>query len=264
MTEYLADETAGLDSAIAQVDTLYHSLTGQKLSATGPRVPIPPGRNPQRFVRDEVDRLVQLLDALASEPSYPPFVPVMESQETADELVLRVELPGVPRSAVSVVFGNTVLEVSGDRPMSENDELGEPFVRLVPLPANALEDEARATFKDGVLEVRIPLDDSEAKPLPTVDLARLQLLYDHVQRTIEVIEDIRARAYAGLSPATPPKYGFGAGLGGITVANHQNPIQAMLPKVAGLAALGLPLAMPLLRPDLQWLAQGVLPLPWRS
>jgi HSP20 family protein len=37
------------------------------------------------------------------------------------------------------------------------------FTRTVPLPLGASEDDVKATYKDGILEVQIPIDRSEAE-----------------------------------------------------------------------------------------------------
>jgi HSP20 family molecular chaperone IbpA len=242
VTQAPVEDTVGMDQAILQVERLYRSITGMEIPVDG-SIRLEED-DVVGFVSDEADRLFQMFDAFASDPECPPFVPPMRTIRTADEVVFRVQLTGVPRSAVSVVFTRDTLEVSGDRPMSDSDDIGEPFQRVIPLPPNAMDDEAVATFGNGVLEVRVPVrgDGVSLPPLSKVDRQKLHALYERVYRTIEALDEMRSHH----ASVTPARYGFGAGIG---AAHTPSLFSGVLPSVTGLASLAVPLAMWILRPE---------------
>lgn len=89
-----------------------------------------------------------------------------------DELVVRAELPGIdPDKDVELTVHDGVLDIRAER--REEEETREKgylrrelrvgtFSRAVPLPQGVAEDEVRATYKDGILEVRIPQGEPKA------------------------------------------------------------------------------------------------------
>ena len=90
------------------------------------------------------------------------------------QLVVRAELPGVDPDKdvdISIVDGN--LCIRAERRQEEKVERRNyrrseirygSFSRILPLPANAKEDDIKASYKDGILEVRAPIDETAAKP----------------------------------------------------------------------------------------------------
>jgi HSP20 family protein len=90
------------------------------------------------------------------------------------ELVVRAELPGVDPDKdvdISVVDGN--LCIRAERRHEEREEHRDyrrtelrygSFSRVLPLPPQAKESDIHATYGDGILEVRAPLDEEAAKP----------------------------------------------------------------------------------------------------
>jgi HSP20 family protein len=108
-------------------------------------------------------------DAFAKEK---PFVetawwtPDLEVFETGNELVVRADVPGLKREDIKVEITESELTVSGERKF-EKEEKGKDvyrsersygtFFRSITVPEGAKVDLARATVKDGVLEVKMPL-----------------------------------------------------------------------------------------------------------
>jgi len=90
-----------------------------------------------------------------------------------DTQVLRAELPGIdPDKDVEISVHDGLLHIKGER--SEHEEETKKtfyrsefrygmFERTVPLPAGATEKDVRATYKDGMLEVRIPMKTAETE-----------------------------------------------------------------------------------------------------
>ena len=98
--------------------------------------------------------------------------PALDVWETDDELVLALDLPGVPEDKVSIEVDDSVLTVSGEREhVGENSgdrffrferRFGQ-FSRSVTLPQGVDETTVSAEYKDGVLEIHVPKP-AERKP----------------------------------------------------------------------------------------------------
>jgi HSP20 family protein len=91
--------------------------------------------------------------------------PQVEILQRQDQLVVRVDLPGVKKEDVRLHCTGDALTIEGER-RRETEENGEGFYRsersygafsrTIPLPAGAEPDGATARFNDGVLEIVIP------------------------------------------------------------------------------------------------------------
>jgi HSP20 family protein len=93
------------------------------------------------------------------------WTPDIEAFERKGEFVVRADLPGMTRENVKVEVTDGELVIQGERKEEkEQTEKGYyacersygAFYRAVPLPEGVKVDEAKATFKDGVLEVAMP------------------------------------------------------------------------------------------------------------
>jgi len=105
-----------------------------------------------------------------TEPN-PGWVPRVDLYEGPDELLLRVELPGAIHHGLSVHFNlaRNSLSVKGERRaglglsnqgfVAHQIEIEDgPFAREIPLPALNMDiANTRSTWRDGVLELRIPI-----------------------------------------------------------------------------------------------------------
>ncbi len=101
----------------------------------------------------------------------------MRLEEFADgaHLVIRAELPGVdPDKDVQITIDNGLLTISGERRSEiKSDEKGRhftemqygSFTRTIPLPDGASDNDVTASYRDGILEVRVPLAEP-ARPKP--------------------------------------------------------------------------------------------------
>jgi HSP20 family protein len=98
--------------------------------------------------------------------------PGADIRETAEEFLVRLDLPGVAQKDVKVsVFGDQ-LRVSGERRETTEEKdvkwhrverFHGQFERSFQLGAAVATDKVSATFKDGVLEIRVPKAES-ARP----------------------------------------------------------------------------------------------------
>lgn len=93
------------------------------------------------------------------------FVPRMDVSETEKEYTLTAELAGIDEKDVDITLQDNVLTIRGEKKV-ERDEKNErcslmersygTFSRSVALPVEVEEDRIEASFKNGVLTVRLP------------------------------------------------------------------------------------------------------------
>lgn len=104
------------------------------------------------------------------------MIPVDEYQDEGT-LVVRAELPGIdPEKDVELTVTDHALRIVAER--REEETVSEKgyrrqevrygtFTRTLPLPEAVSEDDITASYKDGILEVRIPTPDTEpARKIP--------------------------------------------------------------------------------------------------
>lgn len=106
----------------------------------------------------------------------------VEEYRDGDALVIRADLPGIdPDKDVDIDILDGMLRVSAERRKEEKTE-GKDYVRTelrygsfsrtVPLPAGASEQDVAATYKDGVLEIRVPVASAQAPEAKKIPIAR--------------------------------------------------------------------------------------------
>jgi HSP20 family protein len=89
----------------------------------------------------------------------------IEMSETKNEIVVRAELPGIDKDKIEVDVTDTVVTIKGEK--TKQEEAGDEryyyaelvygsFVRSLELPAAVQPDKVKASFKNGVLEIRLP------------------------------------------------------------------------------------------------------------
>jgi HSP20 family protein len=85
-----------------------------------------------------------------------------------DTAVVRAELPGVdPDKDIEITVNDHQLRIRGERRQESSSDSADgyrsefrygSFTRVVPLPAGTTDADVKATYRDGVLEVRVPID----------------------------------------------------------------------------------------------------------
>jgi HSP20 family protein len=100
------------------------------------------------------------------------WAPLADMHEDKDDLYVTFELPGVREKDVNVSITGDVLTVRGDRRFEQDVKEGGyhriervygKFERSLPLPIPVQADKVKATYRDGVLEIRLPKVE-EVKP----------------------------------------------------------------------------------------------------
>ncbi len=91
--------------------------------------------------------------------------PRIDVYETQEDLRVEVELPGVAENDLSVTLEEGALVIAGEKRAEHSESRAGwlrservygAFRRVVPLPWKVAEEDVRATFRQGVLEVRLP------------------------------------------------------------------------------------------------------------
>jgi HSP20 family protein len=121
----------------------------------------------------EVDRLNHMFSNFYGEGLSRSWVPPVDIYETPQrEVVIKAELPDMRREDIGVTFENNVLTLKGERKVDEQigrdrfqrlERFYGRFTRSFTLPATIDASHISASYKDGVLTVRLPQRE-EAKP----------------------------------------------------------------------------------------------------
>jgi len=156
-------------------------LTNKALAkATMPFGFFEPGFFGHRWLKD-VDRLFN-----RAEFPFVPYddlefgwVPELEVFEKNNRLTVRLDVPGLKKDELTVHAVKGMLAVEGERKRETEEEKKNwytreraygKFYRTVPLPEGVDLKEVAATFKDGVLEVTVPLHAAVTAPPHKVEV----------------------------------------------------------------------------------------------
>ncbi|HVL75591.1 MAG TPA: Hsp20/alpha crystallin family protein [Noviherbaspirillum sp.] len=97
--------------------------------------------------------------------------------EDEDRVVVRLEVPGMDKNDLDVEVEGGMLVVRGEKRFQREESEGRyrvlqcaygSFRRAVPLPVDVLSDQAKASYRDGVLRVELPKVRPEAPKRQTV------------------------------------------------------------------------------------------------
>jgi HSP20 family protein len=126
-------------------------------------------------IQGEVNRL---FDSVAGRPmagapaAGRSWMPAVDMHETKDDLVLRVEVPGVREKDVAVSITGDLLTIRGERRWEDEskdqkflhvERVYGQFERMIQLPLAVQTDKVKASYRDGVLEIKLPKAE-ELKP----------------------------------------------------------------------------------------------------
>jgi HSP20 family protein len=115
------------------------------------------------------------------------WVPTLDVWESDDALHYAFDLPGIPRDKIAIEIEDGALTVAATRDRAQKiggegfqrfERRYGSFSRTVGLPQGVSEDEIKATYEHGVLEIRVPKPE---QPKPK----RIEIEADGEQPTIE-------------------------------------------------------------------------------
>jgi HSP20 family protein len=124
---------------------------------------------PFRILGDIQSEMNRPFDGFFGEPTTTAgpraWAPASDMYETADDLVLSFELPGIREKDVSLSIAGDLLTLESDRASTQElkeenyyhlERVSGKFVRSVPLPVPVHADRVKAAYRNGVLEVKLP------------------------------------------------------------------------------------------------------------
>ncbi|WJW76630.1 Hsp20/alpha crystallin family protein [Thiohalobacter sp. IOR34] len=91
--------------------------------------------------------------------------PKVDIIDREDEILLRAELPGVDKKDIDISVNEDSVTLKGSTKLEHKEEKGDyvrseiaqgSFSRTLTLPASVDPDKAKASFKDGILELTLP------------------------------------------------------------------------------------------------------------
>ena len=93
------------------------------------------------------------------------MVPTVDMFEEGEDIVVKAELPGIKKEDIDIRLTDGMITISGEK--KKEDEVKRKdyyklersygsFCRSFELPAEVQKDKVKSTFKDGVLEIRMP------------------------------------------------------------------------------------------------------------
>jgi HSP20 family protein len=100
-------------------------------------------------------------------------IPAVDLFEEKDDIVVKAELPGIEKDNIEVNLTDHTLTIKGRKKKEEevkeanyyrSERSFGSFIRAVELPREVQADKVKASFKNGVLEVRVPkTEEAKAK-----------------------------------------------------------------------------------------------------
>ena len=118
--------------------------------------------------------------ALSRQLAWSPSIDVFQR---GNELVVRADLPGVGPEDVNVDVSDDAITLSGERQDEQRDERNGvyryersygSFYRTIPLPEGTIADQAKANFKNGVLEITIPAPPEQVSRGRRLEISRAE------------------------------------------------------------------------------------------
>lgn len=100
------------------------------------------------------------------------WAPALDLYEEKDNLVVVLEVPGMKKDDFEIALHEGVLSISGERRLEDRSEKASGyrterfegrFQRSVTLPKSVQADKVKASYKDGILTVTMPIAE-EARP----------------------------------------------------------------------------------------------------
>lgn len=112
-------------------------------------------------------------------PEVGSMYPTVDIFEDGNNVVVKAELPGMKKEDIEVNISDDVITISGDKKTEDKVEKKDyyrlersygSFTRTLRLPAETQTEKAKASFNDGVLEVRIPKTEAAVQKVKKINV----------------------------------------------------------------------------------------------
>lgn len=106
-------------------------------------------------------------------------MPAVDVYEDKDEVVVKAEVPGLSKEDLDVTLTESTLTLKGEKKQEEevkeknfyrSERSTGSFVRTIDLPTEVKTDQTKATFRNGVLEIRLPKTEEAKRKLIKVKI----------------------------------------------------------------------------------------------
>jgi len=106
--------------------------------------------------------------------------PALDVYEDKQDLIVKVEIPGLSKDDIDLTIEGNTLTIKGEKKKEHeikeedyyrSERVFGSFSRSIELPADVKTDKVNASFKDGVLEVRLPKTEEAKKNIVKVKVA---------------------------------------------------------------------------------------------
>jgi HSP20 family protein len=101
----------------------------------------------------------------ALEDRYAGFSPSIDVRESEEEFIIKAEIPGIDEKDVEVLVSDDAVTLKGEK-KEEQEDKGKDYYRLersygsfhrvIPLPKGINLEKVEATFKNGILSIKLP------------------------------------------------------------------------------------------------------------
>ena len=87
--------------------------------------------------------------------------PIADMKETENSVIARFELPGVDKKDIELNVTEDYIEVKSEKKQEKKkdkmyERFSQQFYRRIPLPTNVKAEKAKASYKNGILNIEIP------------------------------------------------------------------------------------------------------------
>ena len=99
--------------------------------------------------------------------------------EEGDDLIIKSEIPGMKKDEINIDFSGNFVTISGEKKSEEQTKRKDyyrveryfgSFNRKLRLPVEIEVDKVRASYKDGVLEIRMPKSDVDERKIRKIEV----------------------------------------------------------------------------------------------
>lgn len=125
-----------------------------------------------RRLSEEMDRAFNSSFGLSRGSEWGGFHPAIDVRERNGNLEICAELPGMSKEDVKVECTDEGIIIQGEKKQEQQSDEGGwhrsersygSFYRMIPLPEGANAEKASAQFKDGVLDIKVPISEQHQK-----------------------------------------------------------------------------------------------------
>ena len=140
--------------------------------------------NPWQEMNSLQRQLNRMFDDVVTPASFAEFgnlskVPAAELTETEENIILKLEVPGMQPEDLNIEAAHKSVSISGERKSEVTSEAeGKTrsefrygsFQRVIPLPAKIQNTQVKAEYKDGILHLTLPKAEEEKNKVVKVNL----------------------------------------------------------------------------------------------